>query len=214
MTSNAEQDGRKHRPSRRESILSTASDLFWEQGYSATSMNQVAAALGIQKASLYHHVRAKETLLYELSVESLHRIIDAAMAVTEFAPLARLKALIAAHVVTALGDQSKHATMLTELRSLSPREREHVTELRDRYERIIEESIRSAQAAGAVRSDLEPKLLRLALLNMLNWSIFWYRPGGALTPEEIARAFTTVFLDGAAAAATVDGEAPAEALHG
>jgi AcrR family transcriptional regulator len=185
----------KTRPaSRRPEILAVAADLFAAKGYGATAMSDLAGALGMQKASLYHHVRTKETLLYELSLESMQRIKDAAAAVPPAAPRPYLEALIRTHVLTLLADQSKHATALTELRCLSPAEREHVTELRDSYDRVIEEAIRALQAWGDLWPNLTPKVLRLSLLGMLNWSVFWYRPDGEITPEELAETYTAVFL--------------------
>lgn len=181
----------------RATILAQAADLFWAKGYTATSMTEVAASLGMQKASLYHHIRTKESLLFELSVESLQHMIDAATAVADVAPLARLEALIEAHVVTLLGEQSKHATALTELRALSKQERSIVTDLRDRYEQIAEEAIRGAQASGHLRDDIHPKLMRLGLLGMLNWAVFWHQPDGELTPAELGRVFGSMFVHGA-----------------
>ncbi len=126
-------------------------------------------------------------------------MIDSATAVSEFAPLPRLEALIETHVVTLLNDQKKHAAALTELRCLSRHERELVTDLRDRYEQITEEAIRGAQASAQLRADISPKLMRLGLLGMLNWTVFWYRPDGELTPSDVGKAFASMFVNGAAA---------------
>jgi AcrR family transcriptional regulator len=180
--------------SRRPEILAAAADLFAAKGYGATAMSDLAGVLGMQKASLYHHVRTKETLLSELSLESMQRMKDAASAVPPAAPRKYLQALIRAHVLTLLADQSKHATALVELRCLSPEERRRVTELRDAYDRMIEEAIRTLQAATGAWPNLTPKMLRLALLGMLNWSVFWYRSDGEITPEELADSFSSVFL--------------------
>lgn len=184
-------------------MLSVAAELFSTKGYSATAMSDLAAALGIQKASLYHHVRTKETLLYELSMESMRHMIDAASSIPALPPLAYLEALIEGHVRSLLAEQNKHATALTELRSLSSEERTHVRELRDRYDRIVEEAIRAVQTAEGRWPGLAPKVVRLALLGMLNWTVFWYHPGGEITAEELARAYTAIFLGAAG-----DGEAP------
>jgi TetR/AcrR family transcriptional regulator, cholesterol catabolism regulator len=92
--------------SRREEILNAAADLFWKKGYGGTAMSELAASLGMQKASLYHHVRTKETLLYELSVQSMHHMIDAATSVSALAPLPRLQAIIERHIDALLADQS------------------------------------------------------------------------------------------------------------
>jgi AcrR family transcriptional regulator len=183
--------------SRRDEILATAAELFWSKGYSATAMSEIAAALDIQKASLYHHVRAKETLLYELSIESMRHMIDEATSASELAPLPRLQAIIDLHLHALINDQSKHATALTELRSLSPDQRAHVVELRDRYDRIIDEAIRSVQVNNGLWPEIPTKLLRLSLLGMLNWTVFWYRDEGTSDIEEIANAFATIFLAGA-----------------
>jgi TetR/AcrR family transcriptional regulator, cholesterol catabolism regulator len=184
----------QRQPSRRDEILTTAAELFWAKGYSATAMSDLAAELGIRKASLYHYVPAKEALLYELSIESTRRMIEAATSVSTLAPVPYLEALIRTHLLTLLGDQNTHATALTELRSLSPQERQHVTDLRDRYDRLIEEAIRSVQAATGLWPGISPKLLRLSLLGMLNWTVFWYRPGGALTPEDLSTSYARIFL--------------------
>jgi TetR/AcrR family transcriptional regulator, cholesterol catabolism regulator len=177
--------------SRREEILATAAELFWSKGYSATAMSEIAAALDIQKASLYHHIRAKDTLLYELSIESMHRMIDAASSASELAPLPRLRAIIERHLQALISDQSKHATALTELRSLAPEQRAHVVELRDRYDRIIDEAIRSVQVNNGLWPEIPTKLLRLSLLGMLNWTVFWYRDAGT---ADITQTVTSIFL--------------------
>jgi TetR/AcrR family transcriptional regulator, cholesterol catabolism regulator len=177
--------------SRREEILATAAELFWEKGYSATAMSEIAAALDIQKASLYHHIRAKETLLYELSIDSMHHMIDAASSASELAPLPRLQAIIERHLHALISDQSKHATALTELRSLPAEQRAHVVELRDRYDRIIDEAIRSVQVANGLWPEIPTKLLRLSLLGMLNWTVFWYRDEGM---DDITRTVSAIFL--------------------
>ncbi len=179
---------------RREEILSIAAQLFWAKGYSATAMSEVAAEVGIQKASLYHHVRTKESLLYELSTQSMRHMIDAAEAISETTPLPRLRATIDGHVHALLSDQSKHATALTELRALSPEERADVVRLRDEYDQIIDRAIADVQTADGLWPGVETKLVRLALLGMLNWTVFWYQDTGAQDVEGIARAFVAVFL--------------------
>lgn len=180
-------------------LLSTAAALFRERGYAATSTRQLAAALGLQHASLYHHIGKKEDLLYTVCIHALNRIHEAVeeARAAHSTHLERLRAMIRAHVSTALRDRDQHATMLFELRSLSPDRQAHVIELRDRYENLIRTAIGEAQEAGAMRRDLPAKLLGLGLLNLLNWSIFWFKPEGERSPEELADTLATIFLEGA-----------------
>jgi len=188
--------------SRRDEILATAADLFWANGYAGTTMSQLASSMNLRKASLYHHIDKKETLLYELSLDSLQRIEAAAEVALggEAEPLEKLRLLIEAHVVTALSDRSKHATMLTEMRALTTEQREEILRRRDAYDSLVENTISDAQQSGGLRTDLSARLLRLALLNMLNWTIFWFRPDGSFSAEELARTFASLFIDGGSAA--------------
>jgi TetR/AcrR family transcriptional regulator, cholesterol catabolism regulator len=184
--------------SRRDEILATAADLFWANGYAGTTMSELASSMNLRKASLYHHIDKKETLLYELSLDSLQRIEAAAAHALEgeAEPLERLRCLIEAHVVTALSDRSKHATMLTEMRALTTEQREEILRRRDAYDSLVENTISAAQLSGQLRTDISARLLRLALLNMLNWTIFWFRPDGPFSAEQVARTFTSIFIDG------------------
>lgn len=182
-------------------LLDAAATLFRQKGYDGASIRELAALVGIQNASMYHHIRSKNDLLYTLSVESLTKITtttERAVA-SEREPLERLRALIIAHLEASLADRDRHATMLIELRSLSTDRRKEVVGLRDRYERLVETTVADAQAAGAVRSDVSVRLLTLALLNLLNWTIFWYRPDGGLGAGEIASTFASIYLDGVVA---------------
>jgi TetR/AcrR family transcriptional regulator, cholesterol catabolism regulator len=153
----------------------------------------------MQSASLYHHIGSKDDLLYSVCVESVSRMREA----TEHAiasaddPVAQIHALIEAHVRASLAEQDAHATMLSELRSLGESRRAEVVALRDEYEALVTETLARAQNAGAVRNDIPARSLTLALLSLLNWPIFWFRPEGELTPEALADLLASIFLDGA-----------------
>lgn len=193
-------------------LLKTAATLFREKGYASSTTRELAQRLGIQKASLYHHISSKEDLLYELCLDSLRRIhsdVEQALS-TQHTPLSRLQALIQAHLKAALYDQDKHATMLVELRELSGERRAKVLELRDNYEVLIRQIIHEAQLSGDLRSDPPAKYQALALLNLLNWTIFWFRPNGGLTPEQLADMLSTLFLDGALNRVSIASIAPSE----
>jgi TetR/AcrR family transcriptional regulator, cholesterol catabolism regulator len=179
---------------RRERIFAAAADIFWEKGYHATSMNDVAEAMGLRKASLYHHIKNKETLLYELSVSSLRHIIDAAMSAANPDPEDRMRQVIARHVEALVADRNRHATALVELRSLSPRERQHVVDLRNRYDNLIDEAVRAVQTTTGRWPGVSVRLIRLSLLGMLNWTVFWYSPDGPETPQAIADTFYAIFM--------------------
>jgi AcrR family transcriptional regulator len=181
-------------------LLEAAAELFRNTGYTAATTRALAARLGMRSASLYYHMTKKEDLLYSICVDALERI-SAAVATkvdAEPDPKAKTRTLIRAHLEVALADRNRHATMLIELRHLGSRRRAKVVALRDAYEASVRKVVREGQAAGAIRSDIPAKYLTLALLNLLNWSIFWYHPGRGLSPDELGELLATVFLEGVA----------------
>ncbi|GAC1302347.1 MAG: TetR/AcrR family transcriptional regulator [Vulcanimicrobiaceae bacterium] len=182
-----------------ERLLDAAAKFFWTKGYASTTTRQIAELLGVRKSSLYHHIRSKEDLLFEISVDSLEHITRDVTAAVEAVddPLERVRALIHAHVATMIADQNKHSVMLTELRAFTPGRRAQIVALRDRYEAVIAAVLERACRAGSLRSDVPVKYLVLSLLNLLNWSIFWFQRDGSLSPRQLADCFTTLFLSGA-----------------
>jgi hypothetical protein len=96
-----------------------------------------------------------------------------------------------------LADQHLHRTMLTELRSLSGQRLHAVIAQRDTYSSLVEGVIQRAQENLMLRGDMSSHILGLLLLNLLNWTIFWYNSAGELTPAQLEDVTIRLFLDGA-----------------
>jgi len=184
-----------------ERLFDTAAALFCERGYAVTTTREIAAAVGIRQASLYYHVANKEDLLYQICVSSLEELlteVQAALgAVSD--PIGRIEVLARTHLRIILRRQIRHLTMLTELRGLSGVHHKTVVAMRRRYADVVRGVLEEAQRAGAVRKDISSRYLYLALLNILNRAVRWFRPGQSLTEDELAQMFTSVYLRGAAA---------------
>ncbi len=183
-------------------LLDTAAELFWREGYAATTTREIAAALSIQQASLYYHIASKEDLLHQLCVSSIQAFLDRIPAALDGVtpPLERIRILTRTHVSTLLSRQERNATMLTELRALSPRHRIEVVELRERYMNIVRNALQDGREAGVIRADIPSTYQTLALLNLLNWSCLWFRKGQALSAEPLGELFVDIFLNGVALA--------------
>jgi len=181
-------------------LLDAAVALFSRQGYAATSTREVAALLGMQKASLYYHIESKEDLLYFICKSALEEVrSDVETAISEIEdPLDRTRILICAQVESMLRSKDEHATMLTEMYSLSKDRLASIATLREGYVDLVRSILRDAQNAGALRDDIDVRYLTLALLGLLNRVLVWYRRRGPLSPGQLGQLLAVIFLAGAA----------------
>jgi TetR/AcrR family transcriptional regulator, cholesterol catabolism regulator len=181
-------------------LLDAAVALFSRQGYAATSTREVAALLGMQKASLYYHIESKEDLLYFICKSALEQIrsdVETAMGEVED-PLERTRTLICNHVESMLRSKDEHATMLTEMYALSKDRLASIATLREGYVDLMRSILREAQNAGALRDDVDARYLTLALLGLLNRVLVWYRRRGPLSPGQLGQLLAVIFLYGVA----------------
>jgi len=181
-----------------ERLLEVAAHLFRAKGYAATSIRDIARALKMESSSLYHYINSKEELLFKICTQSLDELMEKVepIVLSDLPPVEKLRRFIETHLDVILEDRDRHAVMLFELKALSPRRRKVILQLRDRYEELVLRVVEEGQRAGLLRQDLPARYLKLALLNLLNWSIFWYRPDGPLDSSAIARLLGEVFLQG------------------
>lgn len=189
---------RKASKHQQERLLEVAAHLFRTKGYAAASIRDIAKALRLESSSLYHYIDSKEELLFKICIQSLDELMEKVepIVLSDLPPVEKLRRFIGAHTDVILRDRDKHAVMLFELKALSPRRRRAIVQLRDRYEGLVLRVVEEGQRAGLLRQDLPARYLKLALLNLLNWSIFWYRPNGPLGSSEIGELLGEVFLQG------------------
>lgn len=185
----------------RERLRAEAASLFRSKGYANTTTRELAERVGLQKASLFHYMPSKEAFLFELCMSALTRISEAVNSAIEGREdsLDRLRRAVVAHVISAVEDADIFVTMLTEMRSLEPEHRATVLQERDRHEDQLRGLIEDSQRDGYLRTDLESKWLTVVLLNVSNWSVFWYTPDNEATPKQLGYLVYEVYLRGAIA---------------
>jgi AcrR family transcriptional regulator len=183
------------RERRRGEILHAALRAFRDQGYHATTLDDIADALGVRKAGLYYYFPDKESILYACHRESLaelDRILEGAKQLRT--PTERLAHVIRAHVQV-MTDTLEGSPLAFEVTALSPERQKEVIAGRDRYERALRRMVRDGVASGEFR-ELNPKTAVFAILGAINWIARWYRPEGALRPEELGDDFADQLLRG------------------
>jgi AcrR family transcriptional regulator len=184
------------RPYDIDSVTDVAFHIFAERGYDATSMEDVARAAGITKASIYHHVPSKEALL----ARGLDRALAALFGVLDEpdvrAGRARERlAAIVRRVAEITMSMRAEVSVLFRVRGNSTTEREAM-ERRRTFDARITELVSEAQTAGEIRADIEAALVVRLIFGMSNSVVEWYRPDGRMSAHMIAQAVERIAFSG------------------
>ncbi len=180
---------------REAELLAVATRLFRERGFHATSMQDLAEALGMYRGSLYHYIAAKDDLLWRIVEGSLERLDGRVRPVLEAERpgVARLRDAIREHLRFAAEHADELALIQIELRSLSRERREEIIARRDAYESMWRAAMADAVAEDGM-AGVDVRLSTIAVLSACNWFTQWYRPDGPLTVDDIAERFADFFL--------------------
>lgn len=180
---------RRDHGSKRDAVIRTAARAFDERGYHNTSLDDIAAALGVTKPTVYYYVANKEQLLFECFRAGLEPI-RAALRRAEATPGTgrdRLREVIRDYAVAIASEygwcmvRAEHQDLGTELSS-------QVKALKSEIDRGIRRLLQAGIADGSVAVQ-DPKLAAFAIAGSLNWIAHWYRAGRSLSAEQVAEAF-------------------------
>ncbi len=180
----------------REKILAAAARLFARRGYSATSMNQVAEACALSKATLYHYYRDKYSLLASIADEHVSRLLALVQSVhaETSEPEQKLRELIRRIVEEYADAQDAHRVLTEDVKFLEPADQKRVL---DKEREVV---AGFARAVGGLRPELDAALLTkpltMLLFGMINWLFTWMKPGGALDYDAMAPIVADLFLGG------------------
>ena len=167
-------------------LLREAARLFRDKGYERTTVRDLAAAVGIQSGSLFHHFRTKEEILKAVMVETI-RLNTALMQAAVDAAGTRhdkLRALVRAELESINGQTGEAmAVLVFEWRSLSETSQAEVLELRGIYEALWLDVLGALSADKVLLAD--PFVVRRMLTGALSWTVTWYRPDGGLSLDDL-----------------------------
>jgi AcrR family transcriptional regulator len=176
---------------RDQEVVDTSARLFYEKGYSETSMQEIADALGMLKGSIYYYIETKEDLLFRLLMQ-VHDDVDALLERTiardGLEPLERLRRYVRCVVMYSTGNLPRMSVYYHELDHLSGERRETVFGRRRRHQDFVVGLIEAAQVDGTAGSTVEAGILRDFGFGAMIWIYRWYRPDGRHSPEAIADA--------------------------
>jgi AcrR family transcriptional regulator len=173
-------------------VLAVAVQVFNDNGYDGTSMDDLSQRLGIAKSAIYHHVRSKEELLRM----AIDRALDGLFAVAsdvERRPepaITRLELLVRGSV-DVLIERLPYVTLLLRVRGNTFTERKALARRRQ-FDRFVADLVKQAQTDGDLRADIEPTVIAHLLFGTVNSIVEWYKPGrtsdgtGTGLPDQVA----------------------------
>lgn len=184
--------------SKEEQIFEAAARIFKEKGYHATSVQDIADAVGLQKGSLYHYIPSKEDLLYRIAEQGITAVVQRLedIASSDLPATEKLRLAIENHVITLCRQLDRMAVFLMEGRqALTDDHRAQIATHSSRYVQLMEQIMEEGIHSGDFRQ-VDVEVATLGLLGMINWMSQWYSTNGRLSPEEIAAIFVDLAFHG------------------
>lgn len=178
-------------------ILSAAIHLFQQKGYHATSMQDIADAVGLQKGSLYHYISGKEDLL----VVIIHDVLSQYTArLSEIRSMdlpvrQRLEMAVRFHLHGIADNLGMLTIFLRESYACNEEQQKQIHEESATYNRMFEELFQEGIDAGEIRN-MEAKLAARIMLGACNWLYRWYEPDGPKSVGEVADQFVSILFHG------------------
>jgi AcrR family transcriptional regulator len=175
-------------------ILEVASRLFYERGYEATTMRDLATGVGIKAASLYNHFSGKQAILVRICLDGMEEFYDGALTRIEGVDNVRerLRALIVWLVVSETRYPYAGRIADEQMNALSPRSRKRLLMLRDAFEALIDDVLDEGQTMGIWQIS-HPRVIALGIIGMCKIDS-WYNNKGPFTPEQIGDIYATFIL--------------------
>ncbi|MFE2932481.1 TetR/AcrR family transcriptional regulator [Streptomyces sp. NPDC059278] len=188
-------------PERRRELLATAAEVFAAQGYNATTVRKIADAAGMLAGSLYYHFDSKESMLDEILSTFLTELwegYDKVLA-ARLAPRRTIEALVTESFREIDRHRAAVAIYQKEARHLADQPRfQYLADSQQKFERAWLGTLERGVADHSFRADLDIRLTYRFVRDTVWVAASWYRPGGLHSPEEIARQYLSMVLDGIA----------------
>ena len=178
-------------------VYRTAAQIILRKGYDATSINDIANALGMTKAGLYHYINGKKELLFDIMNFGLDELDEevATPARSIADPSARLRFIITSHAQLVTRGQGAITILVDEITALPLAQSRIITRRKREYFNRLRDLLNELKAEGKL-NDVDTTAATFSLLGMINWLSRWFRQDGDLTQEQVAEQIARIALNG------------------
>jgi AcrR family transcriptional regulator len=197
---------------KRERILEEAVKLFYERGFTGTTLDDIAAELGVTKPFIYTHFRSKTDLLAAICSPTIELSLDAVARAAKGpgSPRDRLYRAIVDFTEVVLSRQANIAIYFREEKNLSPDALQQINVLRKKFDRVLSKLLAEGVASGEF--DIKDvSLSALAIGGMISWAYTWHRPEGRLALDDMCERMADLALQMVGARSRVAAKLPASA---
>jgi AcrR family transcriptional regulator len=180
-------------------ICRVAARVFYEKGYDGASMQEIAKAVHLTKAGLYHHVESKDRLLYEIMNYGMDILDETVLRKVQKISDARekLRQTIIGHIDLIVRSRDLEITViLHENRSLKGALQRKINSRKRAYIQFLENLITDVQQQVGRPPLIPPRLAAFALLGVINWLYQWYDVAGPIKESELADTYVDFFFRG------------------
>lgn len=182
---------------RKDEIITVASQLFKEKGYSAVTVRDIGQAMGMKAASLYNHIESKQEILSILILELARNFTSGMKQVreTELSPLQKIEKLIQLHIDITVNYSEALAALNNDWMHLEGKDLEDFTTMREEYEENFRNIIKRGIAIGQIQPR-HPEVILFSILSTLRTLYLWYQKRGKLDVNILKKDMTAVLLRG------------------
>jgi len=178
-------------------IYRVAAEIMCQKGYEATSMNDIAEAAGLTKAGIYHYIRGKEELLFEIMTYAMdnldRRIVAPAHEIADAEE--RLRKIVECHAKSLLEGVGAITIILEEMPALTVAHRRIIKARKRAYFDFIRQTLGQLESEGKLR-DVNLTTAAFSLLGMILWISRWYRRDGKLSAEQVLEDCVHIAMNG------------------
>jgi TetR/AcrR family transcriptional regulator, cholesterol catabolism regulator len=178
-------------------IYRTAAEIILRKGYDATSVNDIANALGMTKAGLYHYIHGKKELLFDIMnygmAELDREVVAPARAITDAGT--RLRFIVVSHAMLVTRGQGAVTILVDEMPALTLAQNREITRRKRAYFDFLRDTLKQLKREGKLL-DVDTTAATFTLLGMVLWPSRWFRQDGALTSEQVAEEIVRIAFQG------------------
>jgi AcrR family transcriptional regulator len=178
-------------------VYRTAAEIILQKGYDATSVSDIAQALGITKAGLYHYIHGKTQLLFDIMQYGLNQLErEVALPAAKIADAeTRLRFMIGMHARIVTRGHGAVTILVDEARALTPAQNRKIVRRKREYFDFLRATLREMKSQRKLR-DINVTVAAFSLLGMINWLSRWYQADGSLNEQEIAEEIVDIAVNG------------------